>query len=69
MPEGGCAKPAQVVLKKAHNYADIGTDVHNKITEFAGRGFRALGVAITPDDGVHGARSPTLLRRRMARVL
>ena len=46
----------QVVLKKAHNYADISVPVHEKITEFAGRGFRALGVAITPDDGTPSAR-------------
>ncbi|KAK9905489.1 hypothetical protein WJX75_000844 [Coccomyxa subellipsoidea] len=41
----------QVVLKKSYNYAEIGDAVHNKITEFAGRGFRALGVATAPDDG------------------
>ncbi len=44
----------QVVLKKAYNYAEIGDAVHNKITEFAGRGFRALGVATAPDDGTDG---------------
>ena len=48
---------AQVVLKRAHNYDAIGKQVHDKITEFALRGFRALGVAITPDDGVPGARA------------
>lgn len=45
-----------MVLKKAYNYPEIGDSVHAKITEFAGRGFRALGVAITPDDGTPSAR-------------
>jgi len=44
----------QVVLKKSYNYSEIGDSVHNKITEFAGRGFRALGVATAADDGVAG---------------
>ncbi len=44
----------QVVLKKSYNYSEIGDSVHNKITEFAGRGFRALGVATAPDDGTEG---------------
>ena len=44
----------QVVLKKSYNYAEIGDAVHNKITEFAGRGFRALGVTTAPDDGTDG---------------
>ena len=43
-----------MVLKKSYNYAEIGDAVHNKITEFAGRGFRALGVATAPDDGTDG---------------
>lgn len=51
----------QVVLKKSYNYAEIGDAVHNKITEFAGRGFRALGVATAPDDGTAGESVNTLL--------
>ena len=51
----------QVVLKKSYNYAEIGDAVHNKITEFAGRGFRALGVATAPDDGTAGESVNTVL--------
>eukprot|EP00884_Botryococcus_braunii_P014021 jgi/Botrbrau1/2261/Bobra.101_2s0085.1 len=36
----------QVVLKKARNMLDIEDAVNGKITEFAGRGFRSLGVAV-----------------------
>jgi hypothetical protein len=57
-----------VVLKKAHNYSEIGTAVHDKITEFAGRGFRALGVAITPDDGVPGVRPHACTCAHMRRL-
>lgn len=56
MPRCARRGGAQVVLKKAYNYPEIGDSVHAKITEFAGRGFRALGVAITPDDGTPSAR-------------
>jgi H+-transporting ATPase len=37
---------AQVVLAKAWNKAEIDTVVNDKITDFANRGFRALGLAI-----------------------
>lgn len=36
----------QVVLKKAQNQAEIEQKVNDKITEFAQRGFRSLGVAL-----------------------
>jgi hypothetical protein len=36
----------QVVLHKAHNKDQVAGAVNAKIQEFAGRGFRALGVAI-----------------------
>ena len=39
----------QVVLKHSHNADQIGDEVRGKITEFALRGFRALGVAETED--------------------
>ena len=60
-PEWAHTVGLQVVLKKAHNYAEINDAVHHKITEFAGRGFRALGVAITPDDGTPSARPLAVL--------
>ena len=37
---------AQVVLRKAHNSADIEAEVRAAIDEFARRGFRALGLAV-----------------------
>lgn len=36
----------QVVLRHSHNASEIATVVNGKITEFANRGFRALGVSI-----------------------
>ena len=44
----------QVVLKKAHNSADIADDVNNKMIEFANRGFRSLGIAMCEGDGKDG---------------
>ncbi|KAK9833068.1 hypothetical protein WJX74_006281 [Apatococcus lobatus] len=43
----------QVVLKNAQNKGDISTLVNSKIAEFAGRGYRALGVSTA--DGGEGA--------------
>ena len=43
-----------MVLKKAHNSADIADDVNNKMIEFANRGFRSLGVAMAEGDGKDG---------------
>ncbi|EIE19189.1 plasma-membrane proton-e [Coccomyxa subellipsoidea C-169] len=37
----------QVVLRMAHGSAEIEADVKRKIDEFAGRGFRALGLALS----------------------
>jgi H+-transporting ATPase len=36
----------QVVLARAYNKAQIGDTVNGKMQEFAGRGFRSLGLAI-----------------------
>jgi H+-transporting ATPase len=44
----------QVVLKRARNVDEISTEVHDKITEFASRGFRSLGVAMA--EGSSGDR-------------
>lgn len=41
----------QIVLKKAHNHQEIVTAGTQKITEFANRGFRALGIAKGPATG------------------
>jgi len=41
----------QVVLALAENVKDIQSDVQDKIDEFAGRGFRSLGVAKTDEGG------------------
>lgn len=37
----------QVVLRMAHNSAEIEGSVKSKIDEYAGRGFRALGLAVS----------------------
>ena len=47
----------QVVLRHSHNADQIGDEVRGKITEFALRGFRALGVAVT-DDISHKRKCP-----------
>lgn len=41
---------AQVVLRNCYNVADIKDHVESKITEFAGRGYRALGLAMAEGD-------------------
>ncbi|KAL4418761.1 hypothetical protein ABPG77_005772 [Micractinium sp. CCAP 211/92] len=41
----------QVVVRNAHNRADIEEECTAKITEYANRGFRGLGIAKTPGDG------------------
>jgi H+-transporting ATPase len=41
----------QIVLKHAYNYQEVATVGNQKITEFANRGFRALGVARGPAQG------------------
>ena len=55
----------QVVLRHSHNADQIGDEVRGKITEFALRGFRALGVAIT-DDINHKREFPTAINRSPA---
>mmetsp|Transcript_11130 Transcript_11130/g.33371 ORF Transcript_11130/g.33371 Transcript_11130/m.33371 type:complete len:1061 (-) Transcript_11130:545-3727(-) len=40
----------QVVLRNCYNVADIKDHVESKITEFAGRGYRALGLAMAEGD-------------------
>lgn len=37
----------QVILRMAHNSAEIEESVKSKIDEYAGRGFRALGLAVS----------------------
>ena len=39
------------MLKKAHNHQEVVTAGTQKITEFANRGFRALGIAKGPATG------------------
>ena len=41
----------QVVLKRAHNAAELQDNVNNKMIEFANRGFRSLGIAMAEGDG------------------
>ena len=41
----------QIVIKKAHNASEITESGTQRITEYASRGFRALGVAIGSADG------------------
>lgn len=47
-------------MRNAHNRADIEEDCTAKITEYANRGFRGLGIAKAPGDGSrecgHGTR-------------
>ncbi len=44
----------QVVLKNCYNVNDIRELVESKITEFAGRGYRALGLAMAEGDDKAG---------------
>ena len=46
----------QVVVKKAHNADAITEDATKKITEYALRGFRGLGVAVADGDGSNGTK-------------
>ncbi|GBF93844.1 plasma-membrane proton-efflux P-type ATPase [Raphidocelis subcapitata] len=41
----------QVVLKRAHNFDKIKGEAEAKIVEFAGRGYRALGVGVAEGEG------------------
>ncbi len=50
-----------MVLNHARNAAEIGDQVSEKIREFAQRGLRALGVAITDDVTKPGTSSPDKL--------
>ena len=44
----------QVVLKRAHNFAELNDEVNNKMIEFANRGFRSLGIGYADGDGKDG---------------
>ena len=44
----------QVVVRNAHDRADIEAACTAKITEYASRGFRGLGIAKAAGDGVDG---------------
>lgn len=47
----------QIVIKKAHNSSEITESGTQRITEYASRGFRALGVAMGGADGpISGVR-------------
>lgn len=46
----------QVVVRNAYNKDDIETVSNDKITEYANRGFRALGVARAEGDGANGTK-------------
>jgi hypothetical protein len=50
------------VVRNAHNRAEIEEDCTAKITEYANRGFRGLGIAKAQGDG-SGARPESLPRR------
>jgi hypothetical protein len=46
----------QVVLKRAHNFESIHAGVEAKITEYASRGYRALGFGLA--EGAGGPDAP-----------
>ena len=48
----------QVVLKRAHNAAEIDKPVRQSITDYAGKGFRALGIGLA--EGTSGDRCTIL---------
>lgn len=45
-----CCWHVQVVLKNCYNVNEIKGHIEEKITEFAGRGYRALGLAMSDGD-------------------
>ena len=59
---------AQVVLKNCYNMNEIKDHVESKITEFAGRGYRALGLAMAEGDDKSGEATSGTWGAMRARV-
>ncbi len=49
-------------MRRAHNSKEIQDEVKAKINEFAGRGFRALGLAVAEGDTGDAKCAPVLAR-------